>query len=221
MNRKPFGVGEWYHCYSRGVDKRRTFQSAADYKRFLQLLYIANTEKPFHFSNVKLPHEKVFQIDRGKSLVSVGAYALMPNHFHLLLQEVNENGIARFMQKLGTAYGMYFNKKYERVGNLFVKPFRSKHIDSDAYLRRVAQYIHVNPVEIFEPEWKKGKAGEIKLVEKRLLAYPYSSLPFYLGSAQSERVILCDIAMSTISSEMPSLQAILKDESEYQKELAL
>ena len=82
------------------------------------------------------------------------AYCLMPNHFHLLLQDALPagGGISKFMQKVGTAYTMYFNASRERAGNLFVKPFRSKHVSDDRYFKRVAQYIHFNPIELMEPE---------------------------------------------------------------------
>lgn len=218
-NRTPFGVGEWYHCYSRGVDKRKTFLSQSDYRRFIQLLYVANTTESLSRDALGSSHEKILKADRGKSLVSIAAYALMPNHFHLLIQEVNEGGIAKFMQKVGTGYAMYFNKKYDRVGNLFVKPFRSKHIDDDAYLKHVAQYIHLNPIELFEDGWKSGKGGSVKGIEEKLRKYPYSSLTSYESDSQLERVILSDEAMRVVSTDMPKLREIITDADEYYKEL--
>jgi putative transposase len=216
-NREPFGVGEWYHCYTRGVDKRRTFMNAADYQRFIQLLYIANTSEAIDRKILRESHRKVLSKDRGKSLVSIGAYALMPNHFHLLIQEVNDGGIAKFMQKLGISYAMYFNKKNDRTGNLFVKPFRSKRIEDDVYLKRVAQYIHLNPIELFEPAWKEGRVKSISTIEGKLRAYPYSSLKSYEDSAQLEKVILSDDAMLTISEDMPKLREIVNEAYEYFK----
>ena len=150
MNRKPFAPDEWYHCYSRGVDKRTTFESPREYKRFIELLYLCNSEEPIHRSNLlNKTNEEILSVLRGAPLVSIGAYCLMPNHFHLLLKDLSEegDGISRFMQKLGTAYTMFFNTSRERTGNLFVKPFRSKHIKDDEYLKRVTQYIPFNPIE--------------------------------------------------------------------------
>ncbi|KKT80846.1 MAG: Transposase, partial [Parcubacteria group bacterium GW2011_GWF2_44_8b] len=67
-------------------------------------------------------------------MVDIGAYCLMPNHFHLLVRERNEKGISLFMQKLITAYTMYFNDKYRRKGRLFESSYKSIHAADDRYL---------------------------------------------------------------------------------------
>lgn len=218
MNRVPFAIDEWYHCFSRGVDKRRTFQNLSDYQRFLQLLYLANSDTAVHRSDLKLKHKDIFTISRGRKLVSIVAFCLMPNHFHLVLREETEGGISRFMQKLGTAYTMYFNIRNERVGNLFVKPFRSKHIADDEYLNHVVQYIHLNPLEIYEPDWKRGLAFIAPSLEAELRTYSYSSLPSYLNQENCERAILDEFAMSLVDTSV-SLSRILKDAREYYAEL--
>ena len=111
-NRRPFEIGEWYHCFSRGVDKRRTLQSRTDYQRYIEILYLSNTLDPIHRSNLQnKTHLEIFEIKRGEPIVALAAYCLMPNHFHLLLREIKEGGIALFMQKVGIAYAMYFNIK--------------------------------------------------------------------------------------------------------------
>ena len=56
--------------------------------------------------------ESIYDFERGRKLVQIGAYCLMPNHFHILITQVSEDGISKFMQKLSTAYAMYYNKKY-------------------------------------------------------------------------------------------------------------
>ena len=123
-------------------------------------------------------------------LVSIGAYCLMPNHFHLLLKEVVEGGIIRFMQKLGTAYAMYFNTKNERSGNLFLKPFRSRHVGDDRYFQRVVDYIHCNPAERFEPGWKRGTVRNMNRLERQLRDYRYSSFPDYARERRAIAAIL-------------------------------
>src|SRR3989338_8093959 len=159
MARPPkfFAVEEWYHCYSRGIDKRTVFKDASGYKRFVELLFLANSRKTLHRSDIThTDHRALFSLDRDEPLVSIGAYALMPNHFHLLIKETREAGISSFMRKLGTAYTMYFNIKYERSGGLFTRPFRARHIADDRYFQHVVSYIHLNPAELFERGWKEG-----------------------------------------------------------------
>ena len=117
MSRKIiFSLGENYHIYNRGNDKRVTFQNKTDYDRFIALLYLCNSVKNIRLSDYpKVKLEKLLDIKRGETIVDIGAYCLMPNHFHLLIHEKTENGISKFMQKLLTAYTMYFNKKNERT----------------------------------------------------------------------------------------------------------
>lgn len=181
-NRPPFEYGEWYHCFNRGVEKRTVFESELDSNRFLVLLFLANGTESIELFNDRKPRlEKVFNEDRKNPIVAIGAYCLMPNHFHLLLKEITEGGISTFMRKVGVAYAMYFNAKNERTGNLFLKPFRSRHIATDRYFQRVLQYIHFNPAELFESGWKSGKVRSIAALEKNLLNYPYSSLKSYVS----------------------------------------
>jgi putative transposase len=178
MARIKFEVDEWYHCYSRGVDKRVTFEDEADHIRFIELLYLANDTSPLHRKDIGTHSaEEIFSRKRVKPLVAVGAYALMPNHYHLLLKEVEEGGLSEFMRKLGIAYTTYFNHKYERVGNLFVKPFRARHVAEDTYFQHIVNYIHLNPAELFESGWKKGRVKNPGVLIKKLESYPYSSFP--------------------------------------------
>ncbi len=219
-NRIPFEVGEWYHCYSRGVDKRDVFSRKADYQRFVQGLYLSNSTNSIHRSDLtKIAHEEIFKIPRQHTLVAIGAYALMPNHFHLLVKEVSENGIAKFMQKLGIAYTMYFNIRNERVGNLFVKPFRSKHITDDRYLKYVAQYIHLNPIELFFKNWKNGTITDFQLIETQLKEYSYSSFPDYTNFTRPEKAILDSESIALIHEDAPPLKKVLIEAQEYYKEI--
>jgi putative transposase len=219
-NRVSFAPNEWYHCYSRGVDKRTVFETSNDFERFLQLLYLLNNKDTVHRSDFKKTSTpEILQIPRGKQIVAIGAYCLMPNHFHLLLKEGDESGISRFMRKLGIAYAMYFNIKNERVGNLFVKPFRSKHITNDRYLKRVVQYIHLNVAELFEPGWKMGKVKNARIFEKKLQQYRYSSLPDYCGANRPEQTIL-DQKTRELFEDLPPITAIIDESIEYYRTMS-
>ena len=213
---------EWYHIYTRGIDKRVVFQDDADFYRFKKLLYLGNDTAPINLELLKeLSYREVFVRERKEQLVSIGAYCLMTNHPHLLVQQRVENGITRFMRKIGTAYTMYFNKKYDRIGNLMVKPFRSKHISDDLYFRKVAQYIHLNPAEIFESEWKSGKVRDVQKLKDKLLKYGHSSLYDYTNDdIRPERAILDPDAFNLISSGLPALEKVLEEAHAYYQEVA-
>ena len=217
-NREPFGVGEWYHCYNRGVEKRKTFEDERDANRFLMLLYLANTTKPVHLFDTHKPKlTKAFETDRGRPIVAVGAYCLMPNHFHLLLKEVNEGGITKFMSKIGTAYTMYFNARNKRVGNLFMKPFRSRHIGDDRYFQHVLEYIHCNPAELYEPGWKAGKVRNARSLEGKLISYPYSSFGSYTGNKAANPILSSD--GFEVADQQP-VSRMLEDARAYYAQIA-
>jgi len=184
MERKVnFEKGEFYHIYNRGVEKRIIFQNTSDYKRFLVLLYIANGDKPLHMKDYGSLNfiEEVFGKDRGRPLVAIGAYCLMPNHFHLLLTPLVDGGISKFMLKLQTGYSMYFNKKNDRVGALFQGVFKSQHINDDVYLRYIYVYVHLNPAKLKNSEWKTQSKSFFNNLKKFIAEYSYSSLQEYLS----------------------------------------
>lgn len=220
--RTPFAIGEWYHCFSRGIDKRVTFENEDDCRRFIQLLYLANDIKPVNRGNFwHIKHGDILQLERESTIVSIGAYCLMGNHYHIVIQEIIDNGISRFMQKLGTGYTMYFNEKNHRVGSLFVGPFRSRHIDTDAYIRRVTQYVHLNPAERIERLWKKGQIKDVGNLEMKLKDYPFSSMPEYYGTdiPRIENAILNPEAFSLLRDRLPPLKSVLRDAAAYYADL--
>jgi putative transposase len=135
--------------------------------------------------------------------VDICAYVLMPNHFHLLLREKADGGISRFMQKLTTGYTMYFNKKNERSGALFQGRFKAKHANDDRYLSYLLAYIHLNPVKLIEPNWKKGGIGDRGKAEQYLKEYSYSSYQDYLGTNRVAGKIL-NTAVYPTSFSAPS-----------------
>lgn len=184
MNRKIiFAPNNFYHIFSRGTEKRDIFLCDKDYERFIILLYLCNSKNPVsvrdHFRRGRTSAE-ILQTDRGKTLVDLGAYCLMPNHFHLLLREKIDNGITLFMKKLNTAYAMYFNVKNERDGNLFQGKFGAHHLDDNNYLKYIFAYIHLNPIKLIEPNWKEKGIKNFDRAKSFLESYFWSSYRNYI-----------------------------------------
>ena len=129
---------EFYHLYNRGVDKRKIFLEQRDLERFLAGMDQFNTLK------------SIGSLGRGHSvstepkLVKLIAYCLNQNHFHLILEQVANKGIERFMHKLGMGYAKYFNTKYKRSGALFQGKYQVRHVDSNEYLLHLSAYINLN-----------------------------------------------------------------------------
>jgi len=77
--------------------------------------------------------------------VNLLAFSLMPNHFHLLVSQADDTSMTNFMRRLGTAYVMYFNRKYQRVGPLFQGKYKAVRVIGPQQLMEVSRYIHLNP----------------------------------------------------------------------------
>lgn len=181
-----FALGEYYHVYNRGNSKQKIFLDKKDYDRFLKLIFLCNSHKNINFRDLFEDADDVFIFDRGDTLVDIGAYCLMPNHFHLLVKEKGEGNTSIFMQKLATAYVMYFNKKYDRTGSLFEGKFKSKHVDSDRYLKYIFSYIHLNPVKIIDSKWRELGIKDKHKAFDFCKQYTYSSLIIFSEEKTSE-----------------------------------
>jgi putative transposase len=182
-----FVPGEFYHIYNRGNGKQNIFYSDKDRYRFLQAMYLSNfTEAKLnigflerHKNGYTLADiEKIAKENNilQKPLAKIFSDCLMPNHFHFLLQEIQENGISNFMQRLGTSYAKYFITKYERPGSLFQGRFKAVHIKSDYQLRYLIAYINaINPAQIIEPKLKEKGIKDFKKVWVKINDYKWST----------------------------------------------
>ncbi len=150
MRKTEFANGEFYHIYNRGVDKRNIFVNEFDYERFLLCILLLNDEKEGWLDvwrNLPNKEKEVINFRRlnlRKPLVEFIAYCCNPNHYHFIIRQLENRGIEKFMHRLGTAYTMFFNKKYKRSGALFQGRFKSIHIDSNDYLLYLSAYVNKN-----------------------------------------------------------------------------
>jgi REP element-mobilizing transposase RayT len=115
--------GACHHVYARGIEKRDIFHDDQDCKLFLERVG--------------------FNLKRWD--ISCIAWALMPNHFHLLVRSWGGN-LSSFMRCLLTGYSMYFNERCDRVGHLFQNRYKSRVISKESHMRVAIRYIHLNPL---------------------------------------------------------------------------
>lgn len=161
----PFVNGEFYHLYTRGVEKQQTFSDRRDYSHFVDALFYYHIQNPKpRFSTHR--RSKLFPIDTSKKIAEIICYCLMPNHFHLLIKQLQDGGISELMRKLLLSTTKYRNSKYNRQGSVFQVPFKAVHIESEEQLLHVSRYIHLNPL--------------VSLLTKDLKSYPWSSYLDYI-----------------------------------------
>lgn len=141
-----FVIGNYYHIYNRGTDKRIIFKNKLDLQRFIESMASFNTLEPIGsiLENRYKKKEGSVNLEANPKLVDIICYCLSPNHYHFILSPLVENGIEKFMQKLGAGYTMFFNSKYERNGVLFQGRFKAIHINSDEYLMYLNVYVNLN-----------------------------------------------------------------------------
>ncbi len=143
-----FQSNSYYHIYNRGVDKRKIFIDEKDYFRLLLSLREFNNINPtgglLLRQNTNKPPKGLKDLLEVKPLVKIICYALLPNHYHLLLQQIKDSGISKFMEKISNSYTQYINQKNNRSGSLFQGPFKAIQIKSDAQLLYISAYINGN-----------------------------------------------------------------------------
>jgi len=175
-----------------------------DLDRFTDILeYYRIQSPPSRFSFRKRPglEQKTTQIP----LVNIVSYLMMPDHFHLLLEQPNPEGVSRFMALVTNSYTKYFNARHKRSGPLFKGIFKRKEINKSSQIVEVASFIHLEPL-------RKGIVSDIK-------RFPFSSFPEYMGS----RVGFCskDSIMKNFSSQDDYLTYLLQPHIFIEKEFFL
>jgi putative transposase len=173
---KQFIEGGYYHVYNRGVEKRMIFLDDHDYHTFLYLLkyYLTPPKLDANHPLTEIPGVRLIRprpLANVYNEVKLVAYCLLPNHFHLLLQQLTQSGMTKLMRGLTTCYAMYFNRKYGRVGSLFQDIYKAAWVGEgnkgDQYLLHLTRYIHLNP--------------KFEMTGINPVNWPHSSYAHYLG----------------------------------------
>ena len=154
-----------YHVTSRGNGRAELFFSDEDRQRFLGQL-----AHHMHLTAVVLY-----------------AYALLDDHFHLLVRTPRAN-LSAFMQRLLTAYALYARYKHRRPGHVFQGRFKAKLVEDEVYLLAVTRYIHLNPAKIAACRRMNGRQ---RLA--RLESYPWSSYGGYVAAEKAEEFVSYDV----------------------------
>ncbi|MFH1547017.1 MAG: transposase [bacterium] len=147
MIKRDYVENGFYQIYNRGNHRKRTFLQISDYNLFLSLVRF---------------YAKKYRI-------TIFAYCLIPNHFHLVIQQSTKYSIVKFMHGIGTAYAMYFNRKYETVGHVFQGPYRATYIDNVNSLYNEINYVLNNPLkhgyvnDLGQYRWVKAWPNRVKM----------------------------------------------------------
>jgi putative transposase len=207
MRAIQFAQREVYHLYNRGLNKQRLFFDDRDYVRFLFYLLHLQSPEPFSQAGRYVDHYLKYQTfnveeniqrkivtDRRINLIT---FSLMPNHFHVAVQETEEGGISRYMQRVQNAFGKYFNIKNERKGYVFEGRFGAVHVTDNNQLLYLSTYHHVQCREL--PGWRKEESS-----------YPWSSYQDYVQKNRWGKLLNTSLILDQFS---PARYKTFTDES--------
>ncbi len=209
IRKVPLANNEVYHVYTRSIDNYITFRDENDYTRVLEAIkYYKHGKVPTSFSNyIKIKNKKFFslkyELNTNNPVVHIIAYCIMPTHVHLILKQLNDNGISLYIKNVFDSYTRYFNSKYQRKGTLWESKFKSVHVESNEQLLHLTRYIHLNPTT----------AGIVKEPED----WPYSSYMEYLNKSDEK---ICNY-VDCLDMDMNDYKNFVDDRMDYQRELAL
>lgn len=150
---KQYIENGYYHIYNRGVEKRLIFLDQQDYKVFLSYLkeYLLPKNEKELLNQLSLPSIspkerdqvlKKLRLNNFADEITLLAYCLMPNHFHLFIKQKSAQSIDKFMNSILTRYTMFFNKKYKRVGSLYQDVYKAALVDNEEQFLYLSKYIH-------------------------------------------------------------------------------
>ncbi len=146
---KNLAQGNIVHIYNRGNNREKIFRDDQDYKSFLFRLGLAlgiDLEILQKEKLCSIPYSRI-RITGNKNLFKLHAFCLMPNHFHLIIEQVGDISVSKLISQLCTSYAMYVNKKYKRVGHVFQDQFKTVLVEDNSQLMWLSSYIHMNPVK--------------------------------------------------------------------------
>ena len=218
MRVEPYGVGSVLHVVKRGARGAEIVRDNSDRDRFMRLLFYVNDEYQHRSENGwEYDMRELHDFERPKHwpnripLARILAWTLMPNHFHIILEEVREGGISKFMQRLGGSMSLHFNAKYTEKGSLFQGSFRGRTIDTDEYLRYCAAYVMVKNTFELAPGGIARAAEYFDEAWDWSMSYPYSSLPVFGANITSPIIELENNLLKNIFTDPHSFKEAARD----------
>jgi putative transposase len=209
-----FANGEIYHVYNQAVARERIFVGKRECMRTqISLWYYQRDNPPFKLSryldlgqNDQLSQK--LDIEKQSKTVSIFAYCLMPNHYHLLVRQEKEEGITKFMSNWQNSFAKYYNKKNNRRGTLFLRPFRAVRVETEEHLVHLSRYIHLNPV-----------TGYIVNDPEDIGIYEWSSWSEYMSDFNTSQISDPKLIQNYFDGDKDKYRQFVLDRADYQRQL--
>lgn len=211
LKRDVLATGEIYHIFDKSIGNEVIFPSLRHLNQILNSIDFYRYKQSLKYSKFKQmtqDRRKSYMSDINKDtpLVGIYAFAFMPNHYHLLLKQLQDDGIKIFISNVQNSFAKYFNTKHERSGGLFQTPFKSRWIGGTEDFMHVSRYIHLNPVTAY-------------IIEiDNLKDYPFTSYPNYFGN-RSISFLNTKFLLDIFDRSRKNYKNFINDRVDYQREL--
>lgn len=174
-----------YHIMMRGNNRQQIFEDDEDREKFLETI----------------------QRYKGKCKYEIYSYCLMGNHLHILLK-IGIEPLEQILRRICGSYVYWYNRKYDRIGNLFQGRYKSEVVETDAYLLTAIRYIHQNPI----------KASLVK----RLEDYKWSSYTEYINESKKSKTCNTDFILSILQEKRSeSIRSFIEFNEERNSDICL
>jgi len=205
-------TNEIYHIFNRSIAKENIFSSMTNLRKAFEIIEFYRLSQTLKLSKFRvlpkqLKDEYQRKIQDKSPLVEIYAFALMPNHYHLLLKQLQENGVSRFISNFQNSFAKVFNLKNQRDGALFQNSFKARRVETDEEFVHLSRYIHLNPITAFLIKFQD------------LTSYPWTSFSIY-KSGEKNSFVNANFLLNMFKSKKVYAQFVA-DQVDYQRKLAL
>ena len=205
-------TNEIYHVFNRSIAKENIFSSRINFRKAKEIVEFYRFPQKLRLSKFKtltedLKNDYRLSLQDQSPLIEIYAFSLMPNHYHFLVKQLRDNGLARFVSNFQNSFAKVFNIKNDRDGALFQNSFKAKRVETDEQFVHVSRYIHLNPVTAY-----LIKFNELK-------DYPLTSFPNYVYE-NKDLFVNTKFLLGMFKSAENYIKFVA-DQVGYQRELAL
>ena len=210
---------ELYHILNRGIDGRKLFLDSQDYVRFIHNMYEFNDAA----SALEFTRRDARDVNNGhrkshtrKRLVEIHGWCLMKDHYHLLISELIDGGMVKFMAKINIGYAKYYNERYARHGHLFQGKTKKILISREMHFLYILNYVHLNPLDYMTgaTKWRERDKSTIRNAKEALEyldKYRWSSYLDYCDKKNFPSLLIKILFKNTFSNYRNEIKEYLKD----------
>lgn len=211
----PLVTGNYYHIYNKVLDGKRPFENPRILQKFKEICwyYRSSKSKVRYADFIRSTDRRKIEIEsiineETSFRVIVLAYCIMPTHFHFLIQQKFDGGISMYTSQIQNSFTRYFNSLKSRKGPLFIQHFQSRPIESEADIKHVSRYIHLNP-------YSSGYVSHVV----GALTYKGSSFHEFSNDGAFSNIINKENILSFFKYDIERYRNFVIQNAEYQKAL--